>query len=356
MKILELSRSYYPSIGGLEKFISDRERIYKKLGYNYSIVTTTHTEKQIPNAKQLDDVLYLNSYTPYEIVPKLKKSLINTNFDVLSVNQIGYHFVWQAVNTARLLNKKIILTPHFYFHTKRYKWSKNLHFQYVVPKILMNIDWLICFTKFEANFWAKNFPFVERKIKIIPHYFLPPKIVGKQGLTKFGKYFLYLGRFEKNKRVDLLIKAFHQLETNYNLVLTIFESELPSNIKEIVDNDNRIYLLGRVPEKEKQNLLANCEALILPTEFEAFGIVTLEASFYRKPLLLTNLEVFFENLIEEGVIFFNNNLFEIKNAITKYIRLNEVEKKHMGLLNEENLKRFSYGKIVTKYQDFLINI
>ena len=46
MKILELTRSFYPSIGGMEKFVDDRLKIYKSLGYEYKVITTTHSEKK----------------------------------------------------------------------------------------------------------------------------------------------------------------------------------------------------------------------------------------------------------------------------------------------------------------------
>ncbi|MCB9247378.1 MAG: hypothetical protein H6613_01960 [Ignavibacteriales bacterium] len=45
MKILELTRSFYPSIGGMEKFVADRLKIYDSLGYEYEVITTNHTEK-----------------------------------------------------------------------------------------------------------------------------------------------------------------------------------------------------------------------------------------------------------------------------------------------------------------------
>ena len=44
MKLLEIARSYYPSVGGLEKFISDRLKIYKSLGFDYRIYTEDKSE------------------------------------------------------------------------------------------------------------------------------------------------------------------------------------------------------------------------------------------------------------------------------------------------------------------------
>ncbi len=348
MKILELTRSFYPSIGGMEKFVSDRLKIYESLGFDYQVITTTHTEKQIKDSAKLKNVKYLPSYSPYEIVPTLKSEM-NFDYDILSVNQATYQYASAAVDFTFQNGKKIILTPHFYFHTDRFKILKNIHFKYVLPKILAKIDKMICFTEYESKFWVKNFPFIKDKTEIIPHYFEPSKIKGKNITDEFGEFLLFVGRGEKNKRIDLLLKAFDSINTKYNLVVTVERDELSSDLLSIVDRNQRIYLLGRVSEERKQNLLASCTALILPTMYEAFGIVNFEASYYRKPLLLSNLKVFNSILNKNGVIYFDNNIKSLGKAINKFFNLSEEDKTEMGINNYEKLKNYSFEKVRLDY-------
>ena len=349
MKILELTRQFYPSIGGMEKFVADRLKIYKHLGYTYQVVTTTHTERKLSAGKRLDDVEYLPTFTPYEIVPRLGKSLEN-DYDILSVNKVGYYYSDYAIYKAFEDGKKIILTPHMYFHTNRYKFFKDIHFKIVLPHIINKIDYIICFTKYEANFWYRNFPSLKNKIVIIPHYFNPPKVGCNNCTNGYDNYFLFLGRGEKNKRVDLLIPAFNEIKSNYNLVLTVDKEELSMQNKEIVKQDRRIYVLGRVSEKEKQNLLANCSALVLPSDYEAFGIVLFEASFYKKVLLLSDLEIFKCILDNSGVIYFKNNLTSIKKILSNFILFKEKKKIMMGEKNFNNLLKYDFKTISKSYK------
>lgn len=51
MKLLEICRSYYPSIGGVEKFVSDRLKIFKSLGIDYQLLTTDYAEKKLDHSK-----------------------------------------------------------------------------------------------------------------------------------------------------------------------------------------------------------------------------------------------------------------------------------------------------------------
>jgi glycosyltransferase involved in cell wall biosynthesis len=104
-------------------------------------------------------------------------------------------------------------------------------------------------------------------------------------------------------------------------------------LQKIVSHNKKIHLLGRVSEEDKQNLLASTSALILPTNYEAFGIVNLEASYYSKPLLLTELPVFKSILNDDGVIYFNNNLKDVTRAIKSFIELDENKKVKMGKIN-----------------------
>lgn len=352
MKILELTRSFYPSIGGMEKFVADRLKIYEHLGYDYQVITTTYSEKQLYGSRRLDNVIYLPIYTPYGIVPAIPKAL-RTDYDILSVNQLNYYYSWQAISKAKKDKKKIILTPHFYFHTNKFKLIKNIHNRFVLPKILKAVDRIICFTEFEASFWNSAFPIVKHKITVIPHYFNPPTIKAKNTENKYGNFLLFIGRGEVNKRIDLLIKAFNKTTSNYQLVLTIDSDEVPHTLKDIVKKDERIHLLGRIPEDEKQNLLSICSALILPSDYEAFGIVNLEASWYRKPLLVTRLKVFEETLDNKGVLFFENNMQSIKERIEYFLRLDTNVKRVMGETNFKNLERYSFEVINNNYHHLI---
>ncbi len=353
MKILELTRSFYPSIGGMEKFVSDRMQIYNYLGIKHQVITTNHSEKQIAENNKLPGVLYLESYTPYEIIPKLNSVLSALEYDILSINQLNYFYSFQAVETAKRLGKRIILTPHLFFHTNRFKIFKDFHNNYVVAKILKSVQHIICFTEYEASYWIANFPFIKEKITIIPHYFKEPRIKPSKKKNNLGKFIFYLGRSERNKRIDLLIRAFAQIKTNYNLVLTIDYDEITKRLQNIVKSDNRIHLLGRISEQEKQSLLSQCSALILPSSSEAFGIVNLEASFYEKPLLLSKLSVFSSFLNDKGILYFENNVNSVKDVLNRFLNLSDKDKIEMGRINFSNLKNFTFEKILDKYKKLL---
>ena len=355
MKILEFTRSYYPSIGGMEKFVSDRVKIYQALGYQYKIFATTHSEIQLENSQKDINVEYLKSLTPLKIIPKLSQCNFN-DFDVISVNQVGYHYSYAVVKLAHELQKKIVVTPHFYFHTNRYKLFKKIFTKYFVRSIFQMADKIICFTEYEKKFWLNKFNFITDKITTIPHYCSIENISNNVLLKNTNDFLFYLGRGDHNKKIDLLIEAFDKCNTELSLWMTLNENEISKKSLKIVQLNRRIKLLGRVTEENKMKLLNDCAALILPTEFEAFGIVNFEASKYAKPLLVSNLNLFNEILDSRGVIYFQNSIIDLIAKIEYFSKLTEHEKQFMGKINYENLKKFSFSNIIKKYELLYSNL
>lgn len=353
MKILELTRLFSPSLGGMEKFVDDRLKIYQSLNLDYQVITTINTTgKQLTLSKQIENVTYLISHTPYIITPQLKSEM-DGNYDILSVNEIGYFYSDYAIRKAFREGKKIVLTPHYFFHTDKYRFIKDFHSKFILPKTLEKIDKLICFTKTEKQFWVEQFPYISDKIEIIPHYAVLNNSGENSKVESSKNYFLYIGRGSKNKRTDLLIEAFKLLKTDYQLYLTIDKDDLPKLIQNLVMQSNNIHLLGSVSEEEKNDLFKNCSALIFPSDYEAFGIVNFEASRYCKPLIVSRLKVFEEILDQRGVLVFENTIQSIKEKMEYFLLLSREEKNKMGIMNFKNLEKYSFEKIKKDYENLI---
>ena len=93
MKILEITRSFYPSVGGLEKFVLQRMKIYKELHVDYHILTSTYSSEKIDNNLNFNNVTILKQFTKYNFVFGLKKKFFNS-YDFICINQIG-NFLFQ---------------------------------------------------------------------------------------------------------------------------------------------------------------------------------------------------------------------------------------------------------------------
>lgn len=94
-------------------------------------------------------------------------------------------------------------------------------------------------------------------------------------------FLLYCGRIEPSKGCDELLRAFARLPSRgrVSLVLTgIDNMELPRSAD--------IEYLGFVDEQRKLALMAGAVGFVLPSVYESFSIVTLEAMAQRTPVLV----------------------------------------------------------------------
>jgi len=327
--------------------------MYNELKIKFDIVATDFNTGKFNESKRLGRTKFVRQFTPYNITPSIHKFL-STKYDFLSVNQVGRYFSDYAIRWAKKKGVKVVLTPHFTYHTDKNKLIKNIIEQTVVKNGLNLVDAIVCFTEFEKKYWLNINPRIENKVYIIPHSFIPKQV--DQSDLQDEKYLLYLGRYEKNKRIDLLLNAFEKAKCDgFKLKLTINPNELPQGLKHFTDNKN-ISFLGYVNDVEKEHLLKNCSALILPSDFEAFGIVLLEASNYYKPILCSNLEVFEEVLDSKGTIKFANQVEALTIALTKFKNMALVQKKEMGEVNFQNLQKFNIVNIYKMYEDLFNQI
>lgn len=348
MKIAEVTRSYFPSVGGLENFVNSRVKLYLDLGYKVDILTTNYSTKQsFSKKKQITNVVTFKQYSIYNVCPKIF-TLFFKKYDILSVNQIG-NFLSDFV--ILFLKGYVILTPHYIFHTDKYGLLKKIHKKLLLPILLKKSRKIICFTKIERDFWINNFHLDRNKIFIIPHYF---KFENSRINIIDNNYFVYLGRGSSNKEVNISIKAFNNIfDSEMKYFLTVEKEELSEECKRIVELNQNIVLLGTITEEKKNELLANMSALIFPSNFEAFGIVSFEASSFKKPLLCSDLPIFKEILDPKGVIFFNNSVEGIEKSFKTFMSMPKSEHSKMGLNNYNNLSKYSYEKILLKYQSLL---
>lgn len=107
-----------------------------------------------------------------------------------------------------------------------------------------------------------------------------------------GRNVVYLGRIEVNQKgLDLLVEAFKQLagQTSANLVIAGagLERDMAA-LRRLVQSaglSDRVRLLGLVAGDAKAELLRNAGVVVMPSRFETFGVVALEAMAYGKPVV-----------------------------------------------------------------------
>ena len=214
------------------------------------------------------------------------------------------------------------------------------------------VDQFFCLSEREKEKFSKYGNAIIQPMGIDFNKFKP---AGKEmALKSFGlenkKYILYVGRINKIKGVDYLIRGFKDSLIKHELTLIIagegpYKPELKSLIKDLKIS-NYIKFLGFV-ENEKLPYLYNvADVTVSPSLWEAYPVVPMESLACKTPLITTNVGAISEitNHFEGG---YKIVPMHDSNAITN--ALNEVisGKISKSDINRENGKKYhSWDSII----------
>ena len=153
----------------------------------------------------------------------------------------------------------------------------------------------------------------------------------------------YIGRLEQSKNVDLLIKAFNQIESKATLVICGSGSQ-EKHLKSLVKKykSNNVFFKGLVTEQEKWNILGQSSLMVFPSSFEGFGMPPLEAVSVGTITICSNLPIFKEVYNDAVIYFEENNLNDLVNKINYCLENIDLENKRLNHSRTKIINKYSW--------------
>lgn len=133
----------------------------------------------------------------------------------------------------------------------------------------------------------------------------------------YDNYFLYVGRLEKEKGLETLIRAFNMFNNDMQIHLMITgEGSYSHYLKELVNslNIHNIQFTGFLKDQELKSTIQNAKAVIIPSEwYENYPFVILEAMAYGKPVVGSRIGGIVEQVDdgETGYLFTPNDVYDL---------------------------------------------
>jgi 1,2-diacylglycerol 3-alpha-glucosyltransferase len=167
--------------------------------------------------------------------------------------------------------------------------------------------------------------------------------------------FLYIGRVDAEKRLDMLIQALHQLKRqDIHLVIAGKGADRHRlvDLAKQLGIEQQVRFLGFVPEADKVDLLNSADVFAMPSEAELLSIAALEAMACGRPVLAARSKALPE-LVDEGV---NGYLFkpgDVGDVARKMDMLAGHPERwpRMGAASLEKARGHSLEATVNKYEN-----
>ncbi len=236
------------------------------------------------------------------VVPKIMKNL-NAEY-----------FLSPLLEAPLFTNVKSIVLAHDLIPLRYPSISfLSLYHLTYIPLILKQSKLILCNSISTAND-LNNFYQVPRQ-KLIPiklgfnnEKYYPIKMIRK-------KFFLIIGRHNPHKNLDRVIRAFSFAKiNNYKLVFVgSFDRRYTPSLMKLIDELNLRHLCvwkGWINDHEKLLLLNECQALIIASLWEGFGLPALEAMACGTPVIASEIGALPEVIGEYGYLV---NPFKIES-------------------------------------------
>jgi|SRR3989344_3997340 len=354
MKIGFLIEYFYPVKGGAENncfylskelaknhevhvFTSDRKdnKIFKKEEIAYGI--KIHRYKNIFRYK------YYLTFTPDFL------SILKYDLDILHVHSFG--FLWHdfIVFLKKFSKTKLVNTPHGPFMAlPKYNLLESFFRGIIVFKefFINRLYDSVIQVNPEQHKWMVKYGVSKNKIKYVPNGIsgdMFSKISSKDFIRKYSlenKFVIsYLGRIQKYKGLDQVIKVLPKLDKK--IVFLVIgkdagDKKRLTNLAKKLNISDRVIFTGEVNDREKIAGLDVSEIFIFPSEWEAFGIVVLEAMARNNAVISTKTEG--GNFLvgkDNGFLYDFGDL----SSLEKYIEVLFKNKKLRENMKKNNLKK-----------------
>lgn len=350
MKIAHISPHYYPSIGGVEKVVKEICEELVKLGHDVSVITTKRLQKnqkkihlknyEIINGVKVHRFFSLFSLGHMSFEPAALLHFVLNNYDIVHMHSLRHPHTIYLPLIKIFKENVLVMQGHTHFENGKFKTFLYRNFDNILFKTLYKkINCFLTLNSLEKN---KLISFGIDNSKIHTLYnpvnsYLFDEIdcssIDKKYKISGKRIILFLGQAHRGKRIDVILKAMQIiLKENNDVILIIAGPDFGNypRLKEYAESlnvQNNILFLGLISEEDKKLLLHRCDFLVLPSEYEAFGVVLAEAMAAGKPVIATKTPGPLE-IVHHG---YNGFLIELDS----YVELADYSLK---LLNDNNLR------------------
>lgn len=253
--------------------------------------------------------------------PRLKAILRDNRFDVIHFHNtsligpvaLSYgsgiklytmheHWLVCPLHTLWKFNRLPCTKKHCFTCTIHAKRPPQLwRYTNLLDRMLTHVDAFIAVSQFSRDKHEEMGLDLRAPIETIP-CFAPvpvPSRVTDEALPHPRPYFLFVGRLEKIKGVQVLIEAFRKYRDCDLLI--VGDGNYGTHLQQLASGLPHVHFRGRLKYPALQTLFRHATALLVPSiGYEAGPTVIMEAFGYRAPVIVNNLGALPEYVQQSG--------------------------------------------------------
>ncbi|MEM2506521.1 MAG: glycosyltransferase family 4 protein [Candidatus Aenigmatarchaeota archaeon] len=347
MRILQVTPSYYPVIGGTEVLIENISLKLSEMGVATDILTFNLYKSRKPLSLmpllkgRIEEInglkvikipaltflpiglLFRVNFIPGKFLDRFR------NYDVIHFHNdmdLSFPLFSCNVNKPKVFHCHCL---HFTYNSYRRNPLAKRIFKKIATVYIVQAN---CFLK-----WLINLGIPETQIKVVPNAVDVKKFKPSEEI-KSENIILFVGRIDPNKGLSVLLEALNYIKTKVQLIVIgppgrpwYFKKCLGLINKINKNASHRVTYLGVCKQEELIRWYQKASILACPSLFELFGMVNLEALSCATPVVATKVGAIPEIIknYENGILVPPNDPLKLAEGI-QYLLDNKDEMRKFG--------------------------
>lgn len=362
MKIILVTHSFFPhSVGGRETYVYGLAKALGEAGNEVKVFTCSDSPfKKYKKEEEWFTVYYLPTIRLslptgyYRIPPTLFFELLKTDADVVHAHDIHHFTTLISGITGKIARKRFLLTEHGY--SEQFGIERlfiKFYDKFLSPVISKCSNRIIAISNFIKEELIHRYKVPKNKIQVIHNFvdlreFKKKKDIFRQKYDlKKRKVVLLVGRMIREKGFQHMVKALPIVSKkipNVKLVIigptNYYENELKKLVKELKMED-KVVFCGTVPDEVLKSAFLYSDVVVIPSVYEPFGLVALEAMAYGKPIVASRVGGLAEFLKHKrnSLLFQPGDVNQLANHVVDILTDKSIAKK-ISKVAKKNVKKF----------------
>jgi len=356
MKIAFISSNYPRDfLGGAEIVIAKEIKYMKKMGHDVIFIGKSIKGNKFdcfedselgrvyliptlnikPTNNKINNILYIIK----SVIDPVSLKYLENIFKKERPDIIHFHYLrdisFFAIKIAKRYSRNIFYTSHEYSLVcpKGGLLKSNgsecikphimcLFWNMLIKRIMRSVN-ILAVSKYMLNILLKN-NIDKNKVALLYNGVDNNIKINEENRLKYlrSKTILFVGRLERNKGCEILIKAFNSMKFYDSRLIIIGDGSQKENLKKMAMGNERIVFRGYIKHKKLIKYYDISSIVVVPSiSPESFNLVVVEAFSRGLPVVASNIGALKE-LIEDGkngYLFEPGNYIELKNKLEKIL-------------------------------------
>ena len=354
IRFIDINPFFYPYKGGIENRMHQTATLLSQRGHDVTILTgrlpDTPEEERTPEGYRVIRLKsdFYNIYNP----PYIRSHGVLETLNSLDADVVNYNYRWApSYNNAldKYKGKKI--------HTVHNTWHEGSGLTGAVSALNDDLFWkkMLRYDRIVTVSDDIRNDLIRRGAPQEKLYTIPTCGEVKDCVPMEEEDFiLSIGRLVKVKGLKYLVEAMKDVD--YKLIICgkgPEEKRLKKQISKL-GLDDRIEMLGYVSEERKTELIGKCKMVVMPSLYEAFGMVAVEVMAQRKPVICTNVNGLPETVGEGGILVEPKDPKALSDAINMLLE-DDGQRKELGVKARMQAEYYDWSNHIDSYERFLLD-